>query len=169
MSNQMSNQESNGLGIAGFVVSLVGIGSCGLISPVGLILSMMAMKREPKGLAIAGLVLGVIGSLWLIPLFALGLLGGILALFGLGAAVIAGDQFEASFELDTISAEVTAYIDENGSLPASLDDLSLETWAKTDPWGNVYRYSIDESGAWTLSSDGEDGVAGTADDVHRND
>lgn len=61
--------ESNGLGIAGFVVSLCGlILTCGCASPIGLVLSLVALRKEPRGLAIAGTVIGAIGSLMIIPL-----------------------------------------------------------------------------------------------------
>jgi hypothetical protein len=50
--------ETNGLAIAGFVISLVGCGPLGLI---GLILSLVALKspnKSNRGLAIAGAVIG---------------------------------------------------------------------------------------------------------------
>ncbi|MCH8270058.1 MAG: type II secretion system protein GspG [Planctomycetes bacterium] len=160
-------QRTNGLGVAGFVVSLLGLVSCGLISPIGLVMSAVAMKREPKGLAIAGFVIGLIGSLWLIPLFAFGLLGVFLP--AIGAALVAADKVDASVEMSSISVEVRAYVNENGSPPEALGELSLDTDLQTDPWGNPYRYLVDESGTWTLSSDGADGVAGTDDDIHSGD
>ena len=72
---------SNGLGIAGFIVSLVGIvGSCGLLCPVGLLMSIIAMRREPRGFAIAGLIIGLLGSLWIfIALGFIILTGGVVA------------------------------------------------------------------------------------------
>lgn len=60
-------QPTNGLAIAGFVLSIVG---CGF--PIGLILSAIALgqfKKDPnqkgKGLAIAGLVIGIISVVFL--------------------------------------------------------------------------------------------------------
>jgi thiol:disulfide interchange protein len=59
---QNNVQPTNGMAIAGFVLSMIG---CGF--PVGLILSSIALgqfKKDPnqkgKGLAIAGLVIGII-------------------------------------------------------------------------------------------------------------
>jgi hypothetical protein len=54
--------EQNGLGTASFVCSIVGLFSAGILSVVGLILGAIAMRREPKGLAIAGFVIGLIGT-----------------------------------------------------------------------------------------------------------
>ena len=55
--------EQNGLGTASFVCSIVGLFSAGILSLVGLILGAIAMRREPKGLAIAGFVIGLVGTL----------------------------------------------------------------------------------------------------------
>lgn len=66
---QVGGVDRNGLGTAGFVVGLVAaifsiIPIIGLIAwvlaPVGAILSGVGMTREPKGLAISGLVLSLI-------------------------------------------------------------------------------------------------------------
>ncbi len=63
---------SNGLGVAGFVVSLVGLVTClWIICPIGLILSFIAMFRRPRGMAIAGFIIGLLGSLWIILIVAL--------------------------------------------------------------------------------------------------
>ncbi len=57
------HSDSNGMGIAGFVCSLVGLVACaGVLCPIGLILSAIGMQREPRGLAIAGLIIGIVGS-----------------------------------------------------------------------------------------------------------
>lgn len=79
--------DSNGVAMAGFVCSLMGLISCGLLSPVGLILSMMGMgKQANKGLAIAGLVMGIIGSIWVIVAIVFGLFAAIAAAIGLSGA-----------------------------------------------------------------------------------
>ena len=58
---------AKGLGIAGFVLSLLGLLCCGCLPPLsfgGLIFSIIAMvKGNRSGLAIAGLILGILGSL----------------------------------------------------------------------------------------------------------
>ena len=60
------NQGSNGLGIAGFVVSLCAAFLVWVpilnfvLALVGLILSANGMKKQPKGLATAGLVISII-------------------------------------------------------------------------------------------------------------
>lgn len=72
---------SSGLGVAGFVVGLLGLTLCGmLVSPIGLVLSILGMREtspaaaSPKGgrgLTIAGLVLSIIGTVSLLLFIAL--------------------------------------------------------------------------------------------------
>ena len=57
---------TNGLGIAGFIVSLVGLLSCGLLCPIGFLLSLVGLTKQPRGFAIAGAIIGAIGTLWLV-------------------------------------------------------------------------------------------------------
>ncbi len=60
-------KKSNGLGIAGFVISLVTIFLCWvpglnwILWLLGLIFSAIGIFKQPKGLAIAGLVISLVG------------------------------------------------------------------------------------------------------------
>lgn len=64
--NQVEPQPSNGIGIAGFVISLVCIFLCWIpglniiVWLVGFILSLIGIFKKPRGLAIAGLVISSI-------------------------------------------------------------------------------------------------------------
>lgn len=62
--------ESNGFGTAGFIVSVLSLFLCGLTSPLGLLMSLVGLLFRPRGMAAAGVVLGLLGSWWL---FAFGL------------------------------------------------------------------------------------------------
>ncbi len=92
MPNHISHRPpaSNSLGVAGFVVSLVGILSCGLLAPIGMVMSYVAMRRQSDGLAIAGFVIGLVGSLWLLVALIFGLFGLLLAALGIAAAASGG-------------------------------------------------------------------------------
>jgi len=150
---------SNGLGVAGFVVSLVGLLSCGLIAPLGLLLSFIALFKRPRGFAIAGFILGVLGSLWVVV---------IVLVIGLGTVVAAvgASSFEVAFDQAMIAHQVETYRQNNGHLPSTLGILGLDQETLDDPWGKPYRYTPDASGTgYSLSSDGADGVEGTADDI----
>lgn len=73
---------SNGLGTAGFVVSLVGFVTCGILCPLGLLLSFFGLLKPPRGMAVAGTILGGLGSLWLV-FFGFAIVAGFI---GLGSA-----------------------------------------------------------------------------------
>ena len=173
---QRRDGESNGLGIAGFVVSLVGLLSCGLLSPIGLIMSLVALGREPKGLAIAGVVLGAVGSCGIISgvIFFPVAIAAILAAVGLGAAAAAlgGPQIEAKVDMATLTAMVGHYSAEHGGqLPATLAEATRSLGSDSpflkDRWNHEYVYSLAPDGkSFVLFSMGEDGVAGTADDIY---
>jgi hypothetical protein len=57
--------QSNGFGVAGFVVSLISFFCCGLTAPLGLLMSVIALAWPPRGFAFAGTLLGALGSWWL--------------------------------------------------------------------------------------------------------
>jgi len=161
----------NGLGIAGFICSLLGLIACGLLSPVGLILSLFGLRREPRGLAITGVVLGLFGICgWIVGLIVFGsMLAVMLAAVGLGgvAMAVGGPQIESGLEMANIAREVDLYKQRTGQLPASLDLLPVsEPAALIDPWGRRYEFTLSEDGVtYTLFSAGPDGTPGTPDDV----
>lgn len=75
-----TNSKTNGLSIAGFVISIVSLVlCCGSLSWLSLIFSIIGLtnanknKDENKGLAIAGIIISAVALLMLIGLFALGL------------------------------------------------------------------------------------------------
>lgn len=161
---------TNGLAIAGFICALLGLESGGVLSPVGLILSLVALGREPRGFAIAGVILGLLGTCaGLIALLFFG--AAILGILGLGAAatVLALSEPEKT-ELFADSIAITRAIEThraaNDRLPESLDELNFHSRAVlVDPWGNAYRYVHDPgSGTYGLFSNGPDGLPGTEDD-----
>lgn len=68
----MGKNIGNGFGIAGFVLGLVGVLMFGygfLFSLLGLIFSIIQMRKKKTGLSIAGLVLSIIGLAFLILIF----------------------------------------------------------------------------------------------------
>lgn len=77
-------RETNGIGVAGFVISILAIfSSCipfvgGILWLLGLIFSAVGLTRNPKGLAIAGLIISLLGLILLVLWIA-----GIAGLYGL--------------------------------------------------------------------------------------
>ncbi|MDD4384496.1 MAG: hypothetical protein PHD06_04890 [Bacteroidales bacterium] len=78
---QQSDKKSNGVGTSGFVLALIALflGWVPFLGWIlwllGLILSFVGVFKEPKGLAIAGLVISLIGIILLITVFG-AILGG---------------------------------------------------------------------------------------------
>ncbi|HED53909.1 MAG TPA: hypothetical protein ENJ00_06875 [Phycisphaerales bacterium] len=162
-------QPTNTLGIVGFILSLLGfVGTCGLLSPIGLILSIIALRREPKGFAIAGLILGILGTI----VFALAMLiFGVFALafVGLLAAgiTLSVPNLTTYSEIIQIEAAVEQYAKNNGgALPDSLTTaIGSNTELATDYWDQPYVYESLDSGQFRITSLGADGIAGTEDDI----
>ena len=66
------NNNKNGLGVAGFVIALIGaiiswiplLNVVGVIlCGIGFILALIAVFKKPRGMAIAGLILAIIGCI----------------------------------------------------------------------------------------------------------
>lgn len=179
-STTTSSSSTNGLGVAGFVCSMVGL-LCtgGIVSPVGLILSLVALGRPPRGLAIAGAIIGAIGSCGIIALAITAPVVVLVALAAVGASAAAGGlaamfgpQIETQVELAVLDMRLQRYEQQNGKLPASLAEVSTSTDPSrpdiTDPWGNPYQYVPVPTAAgrpFRLFSMGEDAVSGTPDDI----
>ncbi len=77
-----NNVPVNGLSITGFVLSLLSLLCCGLLSPLGLIFSIIGITKTEKedttgkGLAIAGIIISsIMLLLFIIMLFTLNTLG----------------------------------------------------------------------------------------------
>lgn len=161
--------DTNPVGLAGFIVSLVSLVACaGLISPVGLILSLVGCFRQPRGLAIAGVVLGLIGSgglILAIVIFGVVLVAGAIALI-FGASFI-GQAMETTFDANEVRKAIVAYERAEGRLPGGLADLaSLDEHAAHDLWDTPYRLEIDPGDrTMTLVSLGKDKTLGTDDDI----
>jgi hypothetical protein len=155
-------RPTNGLGIAGFVISLVGLlGGClgaVVLCPLGLILSAIGMRREPRGLAIAGLILGIIGSAWL----------GVAALFfgglTIGALSVARDAMVAV----RIEKNISDFNTSQNRLPKDLQELAAKypDTPTTTKSGAPIGYTVKTANSYTLTLPGKDGQLGTADDVN---
>lgn len=61
-------QETNTIGVAGFVLSLLAFLTCGALSPISLVLSLIGLNRQPNGLAIAGVILSVPGTMLILAI-----------------------------------------------------------------------------------------------------
>ncbi len=158
--------RTNGLGIAGFIVSLVGIISCGVLSPIGLLLSFIAIFRAPRGFALAGLIIGFLGSVWAIFILLLGGLSILLAAVGIGAAV---PVVVSEVRMGKIAAIVAEHKNPDGTFPTDIATLpGISPEEGTDVWGHPFHIVVKGVNEFEIVSDGPDGIAGTSDDIHSN-
>jgi len=167
--------QQNTLAIVGLVVSVLGLlGSGGILCPIGLIISLIALgKPYGRGWAIGGIVVGLLGTcMGIAVIFIAGAFIMIaIAAAGVGVGVIAlvatqGENIEVSADMLKIADKVVIYEDENSSLPADLDALDIDMPTLTDPWGNPYRYILTErKPGFEITSWGADGQPETDDDI----
>jgi hypothetical protein len=156
----------NVLGIVGFVASLLGLVTCGMLSPVGLVLSVIALFKTPRGFAIAGTVISLIGSAVLTFwgfLFVMGILG-------LKAVAETGIE-----SLATVAVLAEARQAVEGERRASgstdvLDDTRGNEIAGRfkDGWGQPLRYER-QGDTFRILSAGMDKAFGTTDDIDLDD
>lgn len=154
----------NALGLAGFITSLVGVVmTAGFLCPVGLVLSLFALRRQPRGFAIAGAVIGLLGSCGGCLALVIGiplLAGGAVLLAALG--FVAGGGMPALQTIDhmlQVRSAIETYERANGKLPASLADLNIPKDMLEDGWGTPLQYQTSQQGdtlKWSLQSAGPD-------------
>ncbi len=162
-------RETNGLGVAGFVCSIIGLLTGGLLCPMGLLISLIALGRRPKGFAIAGVIIGLLGTCGGVILLVIACLA-VLGMLGMVAmAVLASDpeRLEVTSDMVAMTVVVQQYRNERGDLPEDLDAVELDDLRRMDPWGNAYSYRLlprTEMG-YDIVSAGKDGQFDTEDDL----
>lgn len=162
-SNAELRPMSNSLGFAGFLCSLIGLlCTVGILCPIGFILSLIGLRKQPRGFAIAGAIIGFIGSIGLI----LAGIAGLLAFAAIAAVVHHGFPFvHTVVDGASLYHQVELYKQSKGTLPTTITDLQVDSSATLDGWGRAFRYQLNPDGSFTLISDGADGKQGTADDM----
>jgi hypothetical protein len=147
------------LAITAFVLSLLFF--LPLLPFIGFVLGIIALAtwkapRRGRGLAIAAIPVGLLStalgaSLLLLPAVLMGYNRGKLKVARLAVTELQGAVDSYRFEHD-------------GKCPASVAELSVagRLKASADPWGHGYQLS---GGPCRISSNGPDGVPGTADDI----
>jgi hypothetical protein len=154
----------NGMGLAGFICSLVAIITCGLLSPVSLIISLLGLSQRPRGLAAAGTVISLLGCI-------LGV--------GMAYAVVRGVE-AANQAIEKMGTEIQAGLKTAGTLASArkkVEDHKVEKGEYpddeegqalvadlTDGWEMELRYQKQPEG-YDLRSAGPDKQFDTDDDV----
>lgn len=154
----------------GFGLSLFSFLTVGFLSPIALLLNLVGLRKEPRRLARAGLVLSLVG---------MALAGSMIAL-----AVRSGQHVQAVRQqhrqqmvnaemaertksvLATAEAEFAEYAALNsGNLPGWID-ANMVAIKHKDGWGESLRFDVEQDGA-KLRSAGPDRRFDTGDDLHR--
>lgn len=152
-------QPQNTLGLAGFIVSLCGFVFC-MAFPVGLVLSLAAIRKEPKGFAIAGAIIGGIGT-------ALGLL--VVVLYGamiaacIGFGVAAQPQLQTQMSLESARQRIEMSKGADGSYPGEAEG-NAAIQGTSDHWKTQLRYEPNGSN-YVIRSAGPDKQFDTGDDI----
>jgi hypothetical protein len=152
---------SNALGLAGFIVSLVTfVFTCGILCPVGLVLSLFGLRKEPRGFAIAGAIIGGIGSI-------------VAVLWGLAFVLVAlgvkeaideeGSPLRTGLGVVQAMAEIEKERNRTGSLPDQTAGQAIVAKYK-DGWDRDLRYDLAPP-SYAIRSAGADGAFDTVDDV----
>ena len=147
---------SNGLGVAGFVCSILGVLTCGVLALIGLPLSFFALFKRPRGLAIAGVIISLFA--FIPPAILVVAIG--------GGAVLAMAGFSGL--ANTIQAEIAAqeillHYQQHGQLPAPADADALLV-NQDQITGHAPRFNATGPTTFELTLPGKDGTWGTADD-----
>ena len=151
--------KETGFGVAGFIASIIGIITCGSLSIFGVILSAIGLRKEPKGLAVAGLILGLIGLVELVGC-------GFLAYAGYQTAQSVGDslnQIGVRTQLQQEATEIAQKWEEDEAIPSQADGDDM-TASTSDLWGNPIAY-VTDGATFSIRSSGPDGISFTEDDI----
>ncbi len=65
---QPPEDQKNSAGTWGFVLSILGLFTCFILSPFGLIFSLIGLKKHPKNMAIAGVIISTASLFLLLPI-----------------------------------------------------------------------------------------------------
>ena len=167
-------RESNGLGVAGFFISLIGLFiPTGIVALLGLLISLVALGRQPRGFAGLGVLIGLFGTVVWLAVMVVAVLGA--ATVGVGILICGAAAFiltqpetiEVTSDMINVTLAVAEYKEEHQSLPADLSGLGLELTTLTDPWGKPYSYTLaeGEDAGFDVISGGLDRQLGTDDDL----
>ena len=152
---------SNALGLTGFIVSLIGLViTCGVLCPIGLLISLVGLLWRPRGFAVAGTVIGLVGSVLLATLTA----GFAMTFFAVKeVAESAAHQTATQAALAKAAEKIETYRAESGTLPDGIEGNKLILDIE-DPWNNGLQYEV-EGEAFHIRSAGKDNKFNTGDDL----
>lgn len=157
--------ETNTMGVVGLILSCVGLMIC-IFSLPGLIVSVLATRRQPRTAAVTGAVVGGVGvvlSLLWIPLF-IGLM-----LPAMARARGVAQEVKETSQLSMMHKALLLHAAEDTNDHTQIPDDVQKMIEQKDAWGNAYRIDSEGHEVPKISSAGPDGVHDTEDDIHSTD
>jgi hypothetical protein len=128
-----------------------------------LLISLVALIWPPRGFAIAGVIVGLLGLIW----FVVAGLTIVLAFAGFGAvAGIAIDMAETQTAVEQAAARIETFRAEQGALPDNSDGQALIDDLR-DGWDRELRY-VPVEDTYRVVSSGLDGTFDTEDDLDQD-
>lgn len=161
-------RQFNWWGFWGFGFSIMSLMTAGFLSPLALLVNLVGMRRRPRKLATAGLVISIIGSLMLTGIVTTAIASHRHREHRVRAhheAVLVQSQVKDTQKvLAQAQSEFDEYRDANqGKLPAWIE-ANMVAIKHTDAWGQSIRFDP-ENGFAQLRSAGPDQIFDTRDDV----
>lgn len=149
MAVEYQERPSNPMGIVGFILAFC-------LSPIGLVLSAVSLAWKPRGFAIAGVVIGLIGTaIWVV-----------IGLFVLKGVQMVRLTEQVWTDVSEIHKALESKKTADGAYPADLASLGLDPAITIDPWNNAYSYELLPDGTnYIVTSNGPDGQLSTEDDL----
>jgi len=152
-------RPSNSLGLAGFLVSLIGAPlTCGMLAPLGLLLSLFALRKQPRGFAVTGVILGLLGTAWIASI-------GLQAANRVHRREVKQKTAITRVQLEEAKDLIVKHQIESGKIPKGIEGNKLVLHLK-DGWETPIRYDYDKD-SYLIRSAGPDGQWETHDDVIR--
>ncbi|MEX0778032.1 MAG: DUF4190 domain-containing protein [Phycisphaeraceae bacterium] len=155
----------NTIGLIGFIVSLVSFITCGVLAPLGVLLSLIGLFKRPRGLAIAGLIIGLVLSVFG-ALVGAGLVAGYLGLKK------GGGFLQQGMAMGLSQPGVQVFYQDNGRLPddAEFDKILHDQVAQAPGFLSKnfqvdYRYEPIDATSYRMTTPGLDNVFDTSDDL----
>jgi len=152
------------MGTAAGICGILGWFTCGLLCPIGLVLGLCSMGKEPKGMAITGVIVGGLGSL--LSLILLLFFGGTLFVACAGCIGLSNMAAEIAQQRAASQPAAQAIIDyykENEELPDAATASTLI--APFEHNGEGFRYNANADNiSFIIEHPGPDAVWDTEDD-----
>ena len=168
VSIQKRRKRFNWFAFSGLLTALISPLTLFIIGPLSLVLSLIGLRRGPRGMALVALVLSLIStSLLSLGIFAISHKRHSAHVQHRQRQVVAENKEQTEktqMILETAEDEFRVFRSEHDHQLPSLEAGMMMTVRHNDGWGNPLRYGIDEEGCSILSA-GIDGEFDTQDDL----